>query len=271
MKFDFTKNRTVEKLDEVPENCRAFYEKAENEDEGFNLKTDKVTTAAVAVITGQNKALVAVRQEVKDAKDAKSVDLSALSDYGKTIEEIVAGVATKVDELTVNASGNESDTAARIAAVKKEHGEAMAALTTTKDDAIKIKQGQLESYMLETAIMHAGANWPKLNTRLVTPFARDKMKVVDVDGKPQVIIVGADNEARYSTSPDRAGELMNTDELLEEMSADKALRPLFPSDQAAIGGGATGNATPPGVHRGDPTKDMNPAQKITEGLKKQKK
>jgi len=267
MKFDFTKNRNVTDLSVVPANCQAFYEKAEEEAGGFNLRADAQTTAAVAVITGQNKALKAVRQEVTDAKAAGQTDLSVLSSYGATVDEIAAAVGTKIDELTTAASGKESDIASRIAAIKKEHGEAVAALTTTKDNEISTKQDQLESYMLDSSIMHAGAGWAGLNTTLISPFARKQMKVADVDGKPRVVVVGADGEARYSTSPERAGELMNPDELLIEMSEDKNFRQLFPSTQAVEGGGSQARNTPVGVRRGDATKNMTPAQKIGHGLK----
>ncbi len=271
MKFDFTKNRNVDDLNKVPDNCQAFYEKADKDDGGFNLRSDAQTTAAIAVITGQNTALKAVRLEADEAKKASKTDLTALSAYGTTVDEIAAAVGTKVEELTAAASGKESDIATRIAGIKKEHGEAVAALTTTKDKEISTTNAQLENYMLETSIMHAAAGWQGLNTTLVTPFARKQMKVAEVDGTPRVVVVGSDGEARYSTSPDRAGELMNTDELLAEMAEDKALRQLFPSDQAATGGGATGNQTPTGVRRGDATKNMTPAQKIGAGLKSQKK
>ena len=270
MKFDFTKNRTVENLEGVPANCHAFYEKAEGEDGGYNLRTDAQTTAAVAVITGQNKALGAVRQEVTDAKKANSTDLSALSGYGDTIEAIATGVTAKIEELTAAASGKESDIAQRIAGIKKEHGEAVAALTATKDKEISTKQGQLEAYMLDSSIMHAGAGWIGLNTKLISPFAHKQMKVADVDGKPRVVVVGADGEARYSTSPERAGELMNPDELLVEMSEDKGYRQLFPSTQASEGGGAQQRNTATGVRRSDKTKNMTSAQKIGHGLKTKK-
>jgi len=270
MKFDFTKNRTVEDLSVVPENCQAFYEKAEGEDvTEYNLKTSVEVTAAVAVITGQNKALGKVRDEVTAAKAAKAIDLSVLEPYGKTVDEIAAGVAAKVEELTAEASGNESDVAARVATVKKEHSEAIAALTATKDTEINTKQGQLENYMIETSIMHAGAGWRGLNPKLVSPFARQQMRVADVEEVPTVVVVDGEGKARYSTSPDRAGELMNTDELFLEMSEDKSLRQIFPSEQAQQGGGAVANG-PMSVRRGDATKNMNAAQKITEGLKQKK-
>jgi len=272
MKFDFSKSRTVDDLSKVPANCQAFYEEAEGEDGngGFSLRTDAQTTAAVAVITGQNKALGKVRDEVTAAKQATKTDLSALSAYGNTVEEITAAVGAKVEELTAAASGKESDIATRIAGIKKEHGEAVAALTTTKDKEIATRQDKLENYMVETEIMNAGAGWQGLNPTLVKPFAKQKLRVVDVEGKPSVVVVGPDGEARYSTSPDRAGLLMNTDELFVEMSEDKALRQIFPSTQAANGGGAH-ETTNPGVRRGDKTADMNPAQKIAHGLQNMRK
>lgn len=270
MKFDFTKNRNVDDLSKVPANCQAFYEKAEEEDGGFNLKTDTVTTAAVAVITGQNTALGKVRDEVTAAKKANMIDLSALSAYGDNVEAIATAVGTKIDELTASASGKESDIAARIATIKKEHGEATTALTVTKDKEIATKQDQLETYMLDSAIMHAGAGWPGLDPTLVKPFAREQMRVTEVEGEPTVVVIGADKEVRYSTSPERAGLLMNTDELFLELSEDKTKRQLFPSEQAVQGGGAQQRTTPAGVRRGDATKNMTPAQKIGAGLKNKK-
>jgi hypothetical protein len=272
MKFNFTENRTVEDIAVVPENCRAFYE--ENKDDegnttGFALKTTPEVNAAVAVISGQGKALKASRQEVADAKAAKGVDLSPLEAYGKTIDEIAVNIGTKVEELTIAASGNESDIAARIAAVKREHGEQVAALTATKDKEITERQQRLENYMVDSAIMNAGTQWRGLDTKLIKPFAQDRMRVADVDGVPSVVIVDKNGEARYSTAPERAGELMNTDELFEEMAMDKSLRRIFPSDQAVQGGGAAGSNGMT-VRRGDNTKNMTAAQKIGEGLKKQR-
>ena len=270
MKFDFTKNRNVTELGTVPANCQAFYEKADGEDDGFNLRTDEQTTAAVAVITGQNKALKAVRLEVDDAKKANKTDLTALSAYGDNVAAIATAVGTKIEELTAAASGKESDIATRIAGLKKEHGEAMAAAKATNDKELVAKQKKLEVYMLDTEVMNAGAGWTGLNTKLISPFAKSQMKVADVEDKAQVVITDSSGEIRYSTSPDRAGLLMNTEELLFEMSEGKDYRPLFPSTQAAVGGGAQTSANN-SVRRGDATANMNAAQKISHGLKNQKK
>jgi hypothetical protein len=263
MKFNFADNRNVKDMSVVPDSCKAFYEKAETDDGGFNLRADAQTTAAVAIVTGQNKALVAVRQEVNDAKAAKTVDLTALSSFGTTVDEIAAAMNTKVEELTANASGKDVDVAKQIAAVKKEHGESTAAAKIVTDQLLATKQGQLESYMLETAITNAGAGFQNLNTTLISPFARKQMAIHDVDGVPQVVILDKAKEPRYSTSPERAGELMNADELLAEMSEDKTFAPIFPSTQATTGGGAQQTNTP--GRRADTSK-MSPTEKISNHL-----
>jgi hypothetical protein len=263
MKFNFAENRTVEDMGAVPANCKPFYEKNEGDEGGFNLRTDAQTTAAVAIITGQVKALVAVRKEVTDAKANKTVDLTALSSYGTTVEEIAANVGTKVEELTANASDKNMDAAKQVAAVKKEHGEATAAAKIVTDKLLATKQGQLENYMLDTAITNAGAGFQNLNTTLVSPFARKSMAIHEVDGEPQVVILGPDKEPRYSTCPERAGLLMNTDELLGEMAEDKTYAPIFPSTQATTGGGAQQTNTP---GRKTDTSKMSPSEKIASAL-----
>lgn len=263
MKFDFTKNRKVEKLDAVPENLRAFYEKV-GEDEGFQLKTDTVTTAAIAVISGLNGALTKARGDVDTAKKANTVDLTILADYGDTPEAINQSVKAKVAELTALASTNQQDVQTRISTIKKEHGEALKTALDEKDGLLTTQKAQLHTYMLDTAVMHAAAGYQGLNAKLVKPFAKQQMKIQEVDEIPQVVIVGSDGEPRYSKSAERAGELMQADELLEEMSDSKEFKQLFPSQQAQNGGGS--HTTNTHVGRKTNTKNQTPAQKISAGL-----
>lgn len=264
MKFDFTKNRKVEKLDAVPQNLRAFYEEVEGEDAGFQLKTDTVTTAAIAVISGLNGALVKARGDVETAKKANTVDLTLLADYGDTPEAIHQSVTAKVEELTAQASTNQQDIQTRISGIKKEHGEAMTKALAEKDALLTAQKSQLHNYMLDTAVMHAAGGYQGLNAKLVAPFAKQQMKIQEVDEIPQVVIVGSDGEPRYSKNAERAGELMQADELLSEMSESKEFKQLFPSQQASTGGGT--QTTHTHVGRRTTTKNQTPAQKISAGL-----
>jgi hypothetical protein len=270
MKFNFTQNRTVADLATVPENLRAFYEEAEGDDSGFTLKTDGVTTAAVAVISGLSGALTKARAEVDTAKKTNTVDLTSLGDYGTTVEEITAGVAKKIEELAADKDHSQKSVSDRISQIQKEHSEALTKLTTTKDAELKAKDGVLHTYMLDQAITNAGSGWEGLNTKLIAPFARENMAIHTVDEKARVVVLGTDGEARYSKMAERAGELMQPDELLTEMSEQKDYKQLFPSQQLGGGGGSQQNRTPPGVRRTDKNANLSPAQKITASLNKAK-
>jgi len=271
MKFDFTKNRKVEKLDAVPQNLQAFYEEVEGEDEGFQLKTDSVTTAAIAVISGLNGALTKARGDVETAKKAKTIDLTLLADYGDTPEAIHQSVQAKIEELTAQASTNQQDIQTRISTIKKEHGEALTKALAEKDGLLTAQKSTLHNYMLDTAVMHASAGYQGLNAKLVAPFAKQQMKIQEVNEVPQVIIVDSAGEPRYSKNADRAGELMQADELLAEMSESSEFKQLFPSQQASSGGGSQTQHTQVGVRRNSNSKNQTPAQKISAGLGAAKK
>lgn len=147
----------------------------------------------------------------------------------------------------------------------------MTVATSAKDLEITALGNTLHNYMLDTSILGAAGSWPGLSAKLVQPFVRQHMKVADVEGKPRPVVVDADGQPRYSKMAERAGELMQPDELLLEMSEQADYRQLFPSQQAAQGGGATPPKTPAGVRRTDKTANMTPAEKITAGLPGNKK
>ena len=264
MKFDFTKNRKVEKLDAVPANLQAFYEEVPDDGEGFQLKTDTVTTAAIAVISGLNGALVKARGDVETAKKTKTVDLTVLAAYGDTPEAINQSVAAKIEELTAAASTSQQDVQTRISGIKKEHGEAMTKALAEKDDLLSAQKTKLHNYMLDTSVMNAASGYQGLNAKLVAPFAKGQMKIQVVDEIPTVVIVDSAGEPRYSKNAERAGDLMQADELLSEMSESSEYKQLFPSQQASSGGGT--QTTHTNVGRKTNVKNQTPAEKISAGI-----
>jgi len=269
MKFDFTKNRKVDTLDGVPDNFRAFYEEAADEG-GFNLRNDAVTTAAVASISGLNSALNKARADADNAKRNNTIDLSGLSSYGSTVDEIVANMNKKVSELTEQKDHNQKSVSERISQIQKEHTAAIAKLKTEKDAELSSKDETLHNYMLDQSVMQAAGTWQGLNPVLVAPFARKQMAVKTIDDQVRVVVLGTDGEARYSKLAERAGELMQPDELLAEMSEQPDYKQLFPSKQASQGGGSQPARIPVGIRKTDATAGMSPAQKITAGLNQKK-
>lgn len=257
--------KQIKELTEVDANLRVFYEPNEAGD-GYVIRSDEVTTTAISVISGQQAALTKARNEAAEAKKSGTVDLSALSEFGTDPASIASAVTTKIEELTNAQSEGQRAVAKRIDEIKKQHSEALAAATASKDQEIAATRQTLNNYMLDTSIMGAASSWQGLNAKLVSPFARQHMQVQDIDGKPRAVIVDSDGQPRYSKNPDRAGELMQADELLAEMSEQPDYKQLFPSQQASQGGGATTPKTPVGVRRTNATDNMNPAQKISAGL-----
>ena len=97
MDFDFNKNLVVEKIDAVPKDFRGLY--AANEEGKFVLDTsDDFKKSMVSVVTGLNRSLNAARLETRNAKEGK-VDLTALSDYGENVDDIVDGINSRIEEV----------------------------------------------------------------------------------------------------------------------------------------------------------------------------
>jgi len=257
--------KKVNELTEVDANLRVFYEE-DTENGGYKLKSDEITATAISVISGLNGALGAARSEAEAAKRNGTVDLSVLADYGTDPQSIADAVNAKIEELSSAATSSQKDIEARISRIKKEHAEALAEATSAKDQEIMRQQQALHNYMLDTAVMSAATSWTGLNAKLVAPFARGQMKVAEIDGQPRVVVVDSDGQPRYSKNPDRAGEMMQADELLKEMSEQPDYRQLFPSQQASTGGGAEQTRTPVGVRTGVKKENMTSAEKINAGL-----
>ena len=171
--------------------------------------------------------------------------------------------------MSSKAASSSKSVEVRISQIQKEHAEAISKLTADNAGVLKAKDSSLHEYMLNTSIMTAAGTWTGLNPTLVSPFARKHMAVQDVDGKARVVVIGSDNEARYSKLAERACELMQPDELLVEMSEQDDYKPLFPSKQANGGGGSQQTRTPVGVRKPG-AKNQTAAEKISAGLAQKK-
>jgi len=255
--------KKIKSLSEVDTNLQVFY--VEDADSGeFTLRDDQITATAISVLSGQQAVIERLRNENKSAKDS-AVDLSALSEFGSDPATIAESVKAKIEELTSKASHGQQEVAARIDTIKKQHAEALAAANSNHETELGKARSELHSYMMDTSVMAAATTWPGLSPKLVAPFVRQQMQVQEIDGKPQVVVVDANGQPRYSKTTERAGELMRPDELLMEMSGQDEYRQLFPSKQASQGGGAHTRQTPLAPRKGD-TKNMTPADKISAGI-----
>lgn len=247
MDFEFAE---VDDVAKVPEQFRSMYKEAE----GGKYAVDPAFKGVSEAVLGLNRALRAERQA---AKDRKPVDLTPLSDFGATPEEIKAAFETRLAEA---GKGKDSDVTKQIEGVKNglqtAHARAMDA-ANARNTAL---QNQLYGLMVENSATTAVAELKGV-PELLMPFIKSQVKVAEVDGHFVVTVTDNAGEPRYGA----AGQLMTIKELVTEMKANEKYGRLFESEAGAGGG------MPPGAGRRVPdTKgkvELSATQKIAEGLK----
>lgn len=259
MEFDFNKNQVVDSIEKVPQDFRGLY--VENDEGKFKLDTsDDFKKSTVSVVTGLNRSLNAARLETKAAKEGK-IDLSSLSDYGTTVDEILDGVNDRIAEVRKAGKGKGSEDVEK--AVKSAQ-DAMAKAHVTQLTAVaeenKALTGQLYGQMVineaESALNAAGA----VNSKLLMPFIKEKVGVSKEDGNFKIYVKNETGDVRYSGT---TGDPMSIKELVAEFKGDEAYGPMFKSETPSGGGKKPSITTI--VKKGD--EKLTPNQKIELGLK----
>lgn len=250
MDFEFT---PVDTIDKVPEQFRGIYKQG---DDGKYVPDDAYK-GIVEVVTGLNRSLKAARAE---AKARTPVDLSPLADFGKTPEEIKAGIQNKLKELQDQlAAGGEaklnldkvrSDLAAAHAKDLEKH--------QTRSQAL---QNQLYGLLVENAATAAVVELKGV-PELLLPFIKNQVKVLEQDGEFKVFVVDGQGDQRYSGV---TGQPMTIKELVAEMKANEKYGRLFESEAPAGGGMKPGAGSTPPRQQG---KVLTANEKIAQGLAK---
>lgn len=243
----------VEALDKVPGEFRHLYE---NLDGKYKIAEPHVQVANA--VNGLNKSLRAAREE---NKKNKPVDLSPLSDFGATPAEIRANIQTKLQEL--------QDTIAKTPDQKL-------ALDNLRADMLKAFDGEkkplvqkTEAYrnQLYTLLVDNQATTAVVENKgvpkLLLPFVKQHVKVVEENGEFNVCVVDAQGERRYSGVN---GSPMTIKDLVAEMKTNPEYSRLFDSE-APVGGG--GKDPRSGSRLPSPSSAPRSAnQKIAAGLAK---
>jgi len=259
MEFQFIPE--VASLDAVPQDFQGLY--SEGEGGKYVLRTDDDgVKSAVSAITGLSKALKVARAEAQGWK-GKSVDLSALAEYGDTPESILEGFQNTLAEATKGKKTQE-DFQRQVEKIKSDLGSEYAQKIEAEQKRAEALKNQLHSILVTGEARSALAEAGAIDTDLALPFLTQQVKVSEEDGKFQVMVVDHAGDPRYSGV---TGAPMSVKELVAEMKGQEKFGPLFKSDQRSGGG------TKPDVGRrqtqaprgGD---DLSSTGKIAQGLQK---
>jgi hypothetical protein len=248
MEFEFGE---VESIEAVPAQFRGIYKA----NEAGKYVVDDAHKGVVEAVTGLNKSLKAARLE---AKNKGSVDLSVLSDFGATPDEIKASVTNKIKELSDQlANGGKVN----VDKIREELAGAHSKDLQKHTARAEALQKQLYTLLVEneaTAAIVEAKGVPEL----LMPFLANKVKVTEEDGKFKVYVVDAEGERRYSGI---TGQPMTIKELVLEMKSVEKYGRLFESEHQEGGGGMRpkGGQKPPPNQQ----KPQTANEKIAAGLK----
>jgi len=257
MEFEF--QRSVESIDKVPQDFQGLYVEAEDSG-GFILRTDDpAVTSAVAAITGLNKSLKAARGEVKNLKGQR-VDLSPLSEYGESPEEIAERFKEQLADAAKGKKTQE-DFQRQVEKIKADLGSEYGQKIEAEQQRSEALKGQLHGILVTGEAKSALAEAGSIDADLALPFLTQQVKVAEEDGKFQVMVVDQAGDPRYSGI---TGAPMSVKELVQEMKGQEKFGPLFKSDQRS-GSGAPAEGR---RRTGQPKGDMSSTDKIAAGLAK---
>jgi hypothetical protein len=251
MEFEFGE---VDSVDKVPEQFRGLYVA-----KGDKFALNDTFKGVGESIVNLNKSLKAARQ---DAKNRTPTDLSPLSEYGATLDEIVTGIKNKVTDLEGKAAGSK-DAKLSIENLRRDMGEAHKKELDKHTARGTALQNQLYKLLVENTATAAIIE-EKGDPALLMPFLATQVKVVEEDGEFKVYVVDDKKEQRYSGIN---GQPMSIKELVKEMKANARYGKLFESDNDGKGGGGT---KPGSFQRTPPKKeeDKSSTDKIAAGLQK---
>lgn len=246
----------LENLNNVPAEFHGFYKK---EGDVFKLDAENpIVSGAVKGIMGLNKALKAARNDAKSAK-GKAVDISALSEFGQTPEEIKAAFETKISELQDAANSGDKKARLDLDKIKKEFAEQKAKELAERDTANQSLRTQLYD-MLVVNEANSAITASKGNPKLLMPFIKQQVKVQEEDGKQVVVVVDDEGSIRMNGATQLP---MTVSELIADMKSQKDFAAAFESEMKSGGGTATPARNTPGRQQAPV---VNSVGKIAQGL-----
>lgn len=240
----------VDSLDKIPNEFRHLYEPA-----GDKFKVADTHAPVIGAVNGLNKSLRGARE---DAKKVKPVDLSPLADFGSTPAEIKANIQTKLQELQ-DTIAKTPDQKVALDNLRADMVRAFEGEKKPLEKKVSAYQAQLYTMLVDNQATAAIAELKGV-PKLLLPFVKEHVEVVEENGEFSVVVVDARKERRYSGVN---GQPMTIKDLVTEMKQQPEFARLFDSEAPQ---GGTG--TPPGPARrpGPAPVNLTSTQKISVGL-----
>jgi len=252
MDFEFG---VIDNLETAPEPFRTLYTPTPNADGKYEIAP--TFKGAADALLGLNKSLKAARAE---AKGKTAPDLSPLSAFGSTVEEISAGVTAKINELQSELTkGGEAKL--NLDKIRQELAEGHSKDLQKYTARIEALQGQLYERLVTSEAVVAISE-AKGEVDLLMPFIKNMVKVAEKDGKFDVFVVDQAGDQRYSGV---TGQPMTIKELVAEMKANAKYGRLFDSETQVGGSGTQNPGTRKPAQQGKP---LSATDKIALGLAK---
>tara|TARA_R110002051_G_C8716579_1_gene496186 strand:- start:108 stop:911 length:804 start_codon:yes stop_codon:yes gene_type:complete len=258
MVFKFAENKVVADITKVPEQFRCCYVE---DGEEFKLdSTNPIVAMAVQNITSLTGTVAKLRVEVDDAK-GKRVDLSPLSEWGESVDAILAKFTEERTELSDKAPKVE-EWQAKLAQQKVDMANSHNAVVTARDTEITALKSAVEGELINSRAL-AALSKHKGSAELLMSVIKNHVKVVQSDtGVYSTQVVGADGVVRYNST----GEDMSLDELVGELKSNDVYAPAFASE-APAGTNTRPGSTNQRTHRpGAGADERSPTDKIAAGI-----
>ena len=257
MEFSFAESATVDSIEKVPEDFRPMYE--DSGDGKFSLSKDEKVVSAVKAITRFQGALKASRAE---AKGKTTIDLSPLSEYGTSPEEILSAVNAKMELLETAAAGSK-EAKLNVDKVKEDLGKAHAIQLGQKDLKVTAYKAQLDRLLISN-VAQAAISELKGDAELLMPHLVGHIQSVEEDGQFKVFVVDKEKNKRFSGV---TAEPMTIKELVAEFKGSDKFAKLFESEAPSGGGIRPGSTHGTKGLQKDPAKKSS-IEKIAGGLDK---
>lgn len=275
MEFDFSKNKVVENLDNVPAKYHVLYTEITEGDDTGKMTIDEKFAGIIGDYVGTDKALGEARKANKSTNDENAKRRQANKAFEAIMESLgleedsrtAEGLQNHINEIADQAK-NGKELKINLDKVREEMTKKHAIEMEGKNKDIAERDTALEKHLIGDIATRALAEH-KGSVDLLLPHVKSNCKVSRGESGEYVVhVLDSAKEVRYNG----AGNPMSVSELVTSMKADEKFARAFESVTPSGGGsrpGSTSSVKGTGSVR-DLSAEKSAVDKIKSGLDKRK-